>query len=57
MCEVMQRLTKEEVHDNNVEIAEKLLLRSLSIDDIVFCTKLSREEVEAIAERLGKKTA
>ena len=65
MCELMQKLANEAAeqaakkakHDNSVEIAERLLYRGNSIDDVAYSTALPREEVEAIAERLGKKTA
>ena len=65
MCELMQKLANEAAeqaakkakHDNSVEIAERLLYRGTSIDDIAYSTALPRDEVEAIAERLGKKTA
>ena len=57
MCELMQKLADQAKHDNSVEIAERLLYRGTSIDDIAYSTALPRDEVEAIAERLGKKTA
>ena len=65
MCELMQKLAneaaeqaaKKATHDKSVEIAERLLYRGTSIDDIAYITSLPRDEVEAIAERLGKKTA
>ena len=61
MCELMQKLAdqaaKKAKHNNSVEIAERLLYRGTSIDDIAYSTALPRDEVEAIAERLGKKTA
>ena len=61
MCELMQKLAdqaaKKAKHDNSVEIAERLLYRGTSIDDIAYSTALPRDEVEAIAERLGKQTA
>ena len=61
MCELMQKLARQEaeqaVHDNSVEIAERLLYRGTYIDDVAYSTALPRDEVEAIAERLGKKTA
>ena len=57
MCELMQKLADQAKHDNSVEIAERLLYRGASIDDIAYSTSLPRDEVEAIAERLGKKTA
>ena len=65
MCELMQELAdqaaeqavKKAKHDNSVEIAERLFHCGTSIDDIAYSTKLPRNEVEAIAERLGKKTS
>ena len=57
MCELMQKLADQAKHDNSVEIAERLLYRGTSIDDVAYSTALPRDEVEAIAERLGKKTA
>ncbi|MGM9530012.1 MAG: hypothetical protein ACI3XH_08485 [Phascolarctobacterium sp.] len=61
MCELMQKLAdqaaKKAKHDISIEIAERALHRGASIDDVLHDTKLPREEVEAIAERLGKKTA
>ena len=53
----MQKLADQAKHDKSVEIAERLLYRGTSIDDITYITSLPRDEVEAIAERLGKKTA
>ena len=57
MCELMQKLADQAKHDNSVEIAERLLYRGTSIDDVAYSTALPRDEVEAIAERLGKQTA
>ena len=57
MCELMQKLADQAKHDTSVEIAERLLYRGTSIDDIAYITSLPRDEVEAIAERLGKKPA
>ena len=61
MCELMQKLARQEaeqaVHDNSIKIAERLLCRGTSIDDVAYSTALPRDEVEAIAERLSKKTA
>ena len=61
MCKLMQDLAREEakqaVHDNSIKIAERLLYRGTSIDDVAYSTALPRDEVEAIAECLGKKTA
>ena len=65
MCELMQKLANEAAeqaakkakYDNSVEIAERALRRGASIDNVLHDTKLPRDEVEAIAERLGKKIA
>ena len=58
MCEIMQKLADEAAekaaYKNSVKIAEKLLNKGNSIDDVVDVTELPREEVEAIAKRLGK---
>ena len=66
MCELMEELAREEAaraakkaakkatYKNSVKIAEKLLNKGNSIDDVVDVTELPREEVEAIAKRLGK---
>ena len=55
--EAADQAAKKSAHDKSVEIAERLLYRGNSIDDVAYSTALPREEVEAIAERLGKKTA
>ena len=58
MCEIMQKLANEEAekarHENSVKIAKKLLDKGNSVDDVTDITELPREEVEAIAKRLGK---
>ena len=54
MCEIMQKLADAAAYKNSVKIAEKLLNKGNSIDDVVDVTELPREEVEAIAKRLGK---
>ena len=58
MCEIMQKLANEEaakaMHEKSVKIAEKLLNKGNSIEDVTEVTELPREEVEAIAKRLGK---
>ena len=58
MCEIMQKLANEEAekarHKNSVKIAENFILAGVSIDLVVQGTELPREEVEAIAKRLGK---
>ena len=50
MCEIMQKLTNE----NTIKIAENFLEAGASVDLVVQGTQLPREEVEAIAKRLGK---
>ena len=58
MCEIMQKLADEAAekaaYKNSVKIAENLLEAGASVDLVVQGTKLPREEVEAIAKRLGK---
>ena len=54
MCEIMQKLANEEAAKARLEIAENLLIAGASIDLVVQGTELPREEVEAIAKRLGK---
>ena len=62
MCELMEELAREEAaraakkaaYKNSVKIAERLLNKGNSIDDVVDVTELPREEVEAIAKSLGK---
>ena len=62
MCELMEELAREEAeraakkatYKNSVKIAENLLNAGASIDLVVQGTQLPREEVEAIAKRLGK---
>ena len=58
MCEIMQKLADEAAakaaYEKSVKIAEKLLNKGNSIDDVVDVTELPREKVEAIAKRLGK---
>ena len=58
MCEIMQKLADDAAakaaYKKSVKIAEKLLNKGNSIDDVVDVTELPREEVEAIAKRLGK---
>ena len=62
MCEIMQKLADEAAakaaekaaYENSVKIAENLLEAGASVDLVVQGTKLPREEVEAIAKRLGK---
>ena len=53
MCELMQKLAKQE----RIEIAENALNEGASIAFTAKITNLPILEVEAIAERLGKKTA
>ena len=54
MCEIMQKLANDAAYEKSVKIAEKLLMAGASIDLVVQGTELPREEVEAIAKRLGK---
>ena len=54
MCEIIQKLADDAAYKNSVKIAEKLLNKGNSIDDVVDVTELPRDEVEAIAKRLGK---
>ena len=53
MCELMQKLAKQE----RIEIAENALVEGASVAFTAKITNLPLQEVEAIAERLGKKTA
>lgn len=63
MCELMEALAREEAleaakearYEEKVEIAERALMRGMSIDDTVALTELTKEEVEQIAERLAQK--
>ena len=61
MCKLMQDLACEEakqaVHDNSIKIAENSINEGVSIALTAKITDLPINEVEAIAERLGKKTA
>ena len=54
MCEIMQKLANDAAYENSVKIAKKLLDKGNSLDDVTEITELPREEVEAIAKRLGK---
>ena len=54
MCEIMQKLANDAAYERSVKIAEKLLNKGNSIEDVTEVTELPREEVEAIAKRLGK---
>ena len=54
MCEIMQKLADDAAYENSVKIAKKLLGAGANIDLVVQGTELPREEVEAIAKRLGK---
>ena len=53
MCEIMQKLANDAAYEKSMKIAEKLLMAGASIDLVVQGTELPREEVEAIAKRLG----
>ena len=57
MCELMQKLARQETYDNTVRIAENALNEGASIAFTAKITNLPIHEVEAIAERLGKRTA
>ena len=48
------KLADDAAYENSVKIAKKLLRAGASIDLVVQGTELPREEVEAIAKRLGK---
>lgn len=54
MCEIMQKLADDAAHEKTVEIAKGFLEDGISVDIVSKNTKLPREEVEAIAKRLGK---
>ena len=58
MCEIMQKLAddaaEKAAYENSVKIAQNLILAGASVDLVVQGTRLPREEVEAIAKRLGK---
>ena len=59
MCELMEALAREEAleatREAQIRIAERLLMRGMSVDDTVALTELSKEEVEQIAGRLAQK--
>ena len=57
MCELMEELAREEAYREKIKIAANFLKVGVSIDLVVQGTQLPREEVEAIANRLGKKIA
>ena len=62
MCEIMQKLADEAAakaaekaaYENSVKIAKGFLKDGIPIDMVAKNTELPREEVEAIAKRLGK---
>ena len=54
MCEIMQKLANDAAYEKTVEIAKGFLEDGISVDIVAKNTKLPREEVEAIAKRLGK---
>ena len=66
MCELMEELAREEAaraakkaakkatYKNSVKIAKGFLKDGIPIDMVAKNTELPREEVEAIAKRLGK---
>ena len=54
MCEIMQKLANDAAYEKTIEIAKGLINDGVSIDIVAKNTQLPREEVEAIAKRLGK---
>ena len=54
MCEIMQKLANDAAYEKTIEIAKGFLEDGISVDIVAKNTKLPREEVEAIAKRLGK---
>ena len=50
----MQKLADDAAYEISIKIAKKLLDKGNSVDDVTEITELPREEVEAIAKRLGK---
>ena len=66
MCELMEELAREEAeraakkaakkaaYKKSIKIAQNFILAGASIDLVVQGTQLPREEVEAIAKRLGR---
>ena len=66
MCELMEELAREEAeraakkaakkaaYKKSIKIAQNFILAGASIDLVVQGTQLPREEIEAIAKRLGK---
>ena len=62
MCELMEELADEAAakaaekaaYENSVKIAKGFLKDGIPIDMVAKNTELPREEVEAIAKRLGK---
>ena len=55
MCELMEALARDERHEEKIKIAERALMRGMSVDDAAALTELSKEEAEQIAERLAQK--
>lgn len=59
MCELMEALAKEEAmeaqHEVKIEIAERMLLRGMSVADAAALTELAEAEVSQIAVRLAQK--
>ena len=53
-CSTANEEAEKASHEKSVKIAENLLMAGASIDLVVQGTELPREEVEAIAKRLGK---
>ena len=58
MCEIMQKLADDAAakaaYEKSVKIAKGFLKDGIPIDIVAKNTELPREEVEAIAKRLGK---
>ena len=54
MCEIIQKLADKAAYEKTIEIAKGFLEDGISVDIVAKNTKLPREEVEAIAKRLGK---
>ena len=50
----MQKLATDAAYEKTIEIAKGLINDGVSIDIVAKNTQLPREEVEAIAKRLGK---
>ena len=51
---MLLKLANDAAYEEKIKIANKLLDKGNSVDDVTEITELPREEVEAIAKRLGK---